>query len=261
MNTENNTLQKKSFIKELDQKLLDKEFFLQILNRDQLKYIALILMTFGHWALKLRNIIRPRALVRFAISAEFFAPFVFFFFISEGYYYTRDRKKYALRLLICALITQIPHTLTIPDYTLKTFFLQWSVIMTLFLGLLALMVLHSSWKLPVRLAAIAGLMGVSWLIKAEWFVSGIIVIICLDLLRNKPLLRFAVLEVLTYAVMCTQVQGFPDSTIFIRYFLPPMIAGVVITFFYNGKKGHFPVFSKYFFYIWYPLHLLLELFF
>ena len=49
MNTESNTLQKNG----LESKLLNKEFFLQILNRDQLKYIAIILMTLGHWALKL----------------------------------------------------------------------------------------------------------------------------------------------------------------------------------------------------------------
>ena len=255
MNTESNTLQKNG----LESKLLNKEFFLQILNRDQLKYIAIILMTLGHWALKLAKYGKLRALLKFAVSAEFFAPPVFFFFIAEGFHYTKSPKKYAIRLLICAVITQIPHTLVLPDHTLKTFLLQWNVIMTLFLGLLALIVIHSTLELWQRILAVTGLLVVSRLIMSEWWVSGIIIILCFDLLREKPLKRFLAVEVLIIIAMIFQV-GVPDLRIFTYYYLPPMLAVVAITFFYNGNKGHFPQVSKYFFYVWYPLHLLIELF-
>ena len=96
----------------------------------------------------------------------------------------------------------------------------WSVLMTLFPGLLSLIVLHSSWKLP--------------------------------------LLRFALYIPLVFAVGCFMLHRLPGITDFRRFLFPLWNAGIVITFFYNGRKGRFPVFSKYFFYVWYPLHLLLQ---
>ena len=254
------TIQTQSSAVSLDEKLKNKEFPLQILNRDMLKYIAIIFMTLGHWAFDIAKIIPNRAFIKFAIGVEFFAPPVFFFFIAEGYHYTKDRKKYALRLLLFAVITQIPQALINGGISIHSLFLQWSVIMTLFLGLLALIVLHSTWKLPLRLTVIAGLIVLSRLLTAEWYICGIILIICFDLLREKPLLRLGVFEVLMFASMCVQILHFPTAYEFVIYFIAPMSAGIVITFFYNGKKGHFPTFSKWFFYIWYPLHRLIQYF-
>ena len=39
-------------------------------------------------------------------------------------------------------------------------------------------------------------------------------------------------------------------------FTAMMLSCVLITLFYNGKKGKYPVFSKWFFYIFYPAHVL-----
>ena len=258
MNTESNTVQKHGALKAFDEKLRNKEFCTQILSRDALKYLALMLMTFGHWIFQIYRLIPFKPILRIGLAVEFFAPPVFFFFIAEGYHYTKSKKKYALRLLLCALITQIPHTLVAEQRTFSMLFLRWSVLMTLFLGLLALIVLHSQWKLPLRLLAIAGLIGFSRLILAEWYVCGIVLILAFDLLREKPLLRLAVFEVLMFLTMMYQTMYFPDARTFLRYYVAPMAAGIVITFFYNGKQGKFPAFSKYFFYIWYPLHLLLQ---
>lgn len=55
-----------------------------------------------------------------------------------------------------------------------------------------------------------------------------------------------------------RVSGTPILHAFLKFLLPVWAAGIVITFFYNGKKGYFPLFFKYFFYAWYPLHLLLQ---
>ena len=259
MKTESGKVKKKPYLSDFDRKLLNKEFVLQFIDRDLLKYIALVLMTLGHWALDIYAIIRSKPFMQFSIAAQFFAPPVFFFFITEGYHYTKSKSKYAIRLLIFAVITQIPHSMTQPGgLTLHNLFLQWSVLMTLFLGLVALIVLHCEWKLPLRLLTIAALMGVSWLLNCEWAVSGIMIMLLFDLLRDKPLLRLISYIVLMFAVISVTIGSFPDSTVFLRYLLPVWSAGIVITFFYNGRKGHFPLFPKYFFYVWYPLHLLLQ---
>ena len=245
MHTDFDTAQTDSFLSQLSRKLNSRAFPLQILNRDALKFLALFLMTLGHWQICIRKVLQCR-------------PLFFFVFIAEGFRYTTSRKKYALRLLLCAIVTQIPHTLTVENSTVKTLFLQWSVLMTLFLGLLALIVLHTDWKLPLRLLAIAALMGLSLLLKAEWAVGGIVLILFFDLLHEKPLLRLAGFLPLMYAEVCVMCRRIPSGKQLLSLLLSPVAAIVVITFFYNGKKGHFPGFSKYFFYIWYPLHLLLE---
>lgn len=244
----------------LNRKLSDREFLLQVINRDLLKYIALILMTMGHWVVDIyKNIPSTEAakcMIRFFLAAQYFAPPVFMFFITEGFHYTRSKKKYAIRLLAFAVITQIPHAMTYPEgLTLYTLFRKWSVIMTLFLGLAALIVLHCGWKLPLRLFVITGLMGISWLLGCEWAVGGIVIMLFFDLFRDQPLFRFAGFTVLIFAVMCVTIGGLPNKTAFFRFIVPAWTAGIFITFFYNGKKGRFPLFSKYFFYVWYPLHL------
>ena len=77
------------------------------------------------------------------------------------------------------------------------------------------------------------------------------------ILREKPVLRLIIYE----AVMFTWqfiVNGFNFTLAWGAWgdFLAVTVSIIVITFFYNGKKGHFPTFSKWFFYVFYPAHLL-----
>ena len=259
MSTEMNKADRKAGIATLERRLWERSWPTQIINRDLLKYIAVVLMTMGHWALDLNKIIRARWFLQVAVAVQFFAPPVFFFFIAEGYHYTGSKKKYALRLLIFAVITQVPHALAGP-YGLRWFSVlqYWSVLMTLFLGLMSLIALHGPWELPLRLLVIAACMGISYLLKTEWAVGGICLMLLFDLLRERPLLRFVLYIPLVYAVVAWEVWGWPGKQDFWRILVPMWSAGVAITFFYSGKRGHFPRFSKYFFYVWYPLHLLLQ---
>ena len=259
MSTSPEMTEMRSFLSDFEKKLKDREFTLQVIDRDLLKYLALLFMTLGHWAFDIAKVIKIKQLISFSLAAQYFAPPVFFFFIAEGYHYTKSKAKYAQRLFIFAAVTQIPHALTDPDgFSLYSLLCKWSVLMTLFLGLLSLIVLHSSWKLPMRLLAVGGLMGASCLLQAEWAVGGIAIILLFDLLRERPLLRFAMYITLVFAIGCFMLHRLPGITDFKRFLFPLWNAGIVITFFYNGRKGRFPVFSKYFFYVWYPLHLLLH---
>lgn len=259
MATETDIKNKESFLSAFDRKLRNREFVMQVIDRDLIKIVALLLMTLGHWAFIIFRIIPSKPLISVLISAQFFAPPVFFFFIAEGYHYTKSKTKYLQRLLIFAAITQIPHSLTAAEgFSLHGLFLQWSVLMTLAIGLAALIVLDSAWKLPVRILAVAALMGLSLLLDTEWAVGGIMIIILFSVLREKPVLRLVSFMILMVAEVSVMVGHFPAQKDFFRYLLPVWSAGLVITFLYNGKKGHFPAFTNYLFYIWYPLHLLLQ---
>lgn len=230
---------------------------LRVFSRDALKFLALICMTLGHWApLYIGSL--PPVMRRVIFAVMYIAPPVFFFFIAEGYHYTKSPKRYAQRLLLFALITQIPHSLRAGEpYQIKNLFLEWSVLMTLFLGLVSLMILHSDRKLPLRLALIAVCMGLSALLHTEWAVGGIAAILCFDLFRERPAARLAAYSAVMTAAWLWTARGVVSWGSAGSFLLPCLLSGVIITLFYNGKKGRSPRVSKWFFYIWFPLHLLI----
>ena len=70
---------------------------LKLINRDLLKWTALFFMGIGHFLLYTAEEFRffglPNPFLKFFVMMEYFAPPVFFFFISEGYSYTHSKKK------------------------------------------------------------------------------------------------------------------------------------------------------------------------
>ena len=236
---------------------------IRFINRDMLKYMALFLMGGGHLILYIgmSHFIdwMPKVFLRLFVYGEMFAPPVFFFFISEGFRYTRSRKKYAIRLLILALVTQVPFYFChfFKTEPLWYIFVNWNVIVSLLAGVLVLMVWESQWKLPVRIIVMVLITGLTGLIQAEWMIAGPLLIFLFYMTAKKPMLRF-ILYTVAMLVHSFIINGlllpFTNSTW--GYLIAEMCSIVVITFFYNGRKGHFPTFSKWAFYVFYPLHLL-----
>ena len=113
------------------------------LNGNQLKSIALAAMTVDHVV----SVVYPGYpmvwwILLLHVFGRLAAP-VFWFFIAEGYHYTHNRKKYALRLLVFALISHFAYNFAfgIPFIPFRTsVFNQTSVIWPLFWGVVALMV-------------------------------------------------------------------------------------------------------------------------
>ena len=117
------------------------------IDRDMIKLIAAIPMAIGHftgfvWAGQTNP---DDSLVLFLLTQmSLIAPPVFFFFIAEGFRYARSPKKYAIRLLIFAAITQIPFCLTTSGTLLtKEFFFYLNIFFTLFLGVVSLIICSS----------------------------------------------------------------------------------------------------------------------
>ncbi|MBO4863494.1 MAG: hypothetical protein J5517_03970 [Eubacterium sp.] len=234
---------------------------IKVINRDMLKYMALILMGVGHM-LSFTGIehykFLPRPIFLFVYYGQFFAPPVFFFFISEGFVYTRSRKNYAIRLGVIALITQIPYYLCEftgePVWTMLT---NWNVMASLFAGLMVLIVWESKWKLAVRIIVMLLITAVTYLLTFEWMVFAPVAIFTMYILREKPIERLAAFFILMviHQFICNGFS-FYFSIGSARYLIAEMAAMLVITFFYNGEKGHFPTFSKWVFYVFYPVHFL-----
>ena len=241
---------------------LDK---LKLMNRDLLKWIALFFMGAGHFLLytseELHYCGLSGSVLRFFIMMTYFAPPVFFFFISEGYRYTHAKKSYFIRLLVLTLVTQIPYVLyhsydqnhTIAfDYWM--FLTNWNVIATLLLGFLSIAVWDSSIHPALKAAGIILCCAAGYF--TEWSYFGVLFILLFYIFREHPLIRFTAYELLML-IYVLRMSGFSILGLNWPVFLVFSLPIILITLFYNGKKGHFPKLSQYFFYFFYPAHLLL----
>lgn len=242
---------------------------LKVLNRDMMKYLALIPMFIGHmiaWINLMNNPENSLAVYELPIplliltGLSLFCPPVMFFFIADGYKYTKDKKKYALRLLIFACISQ-PF-----DWLVFQPILGWwtsNVIFTLFFGLLAIIAWESRFKLWQRIALVVLCVGATVLIYSDWMIFGVIFILFLHIFREKPKARFisySILILLHTSLNLTSLGSVPTFKLLLYMFVMLasfMAAYFCMTTFYNGRKSSHPVFAKWFFYIFYPLHYLI----
>lgn len=166
---------------------------------------------------------------------------IFLFLLVQGFIHTRDRRKYAVRLFLFACLSELPFNLAV-DRTLFSFTHQ-NVFWTLFAGFMMMWILEKiqtsdlpRWAaLPAGLAVVAALCATVTVCRTDYSYHGLLSLLLLYLFRyNKAMYILA--------------GGFSFA-----WEPAAMIAFLPIAL-YNGEKGHAP---KYFFYAFYPLHLLL----
>lgn len=223
------------------------------LNRDVIKYIAMLTMFLNHFAFAL---LEPGTVLYYIFSnVGYFTAITMCYFLVEGYTYTRSKKKYALRLLIFAVIAQVPFMMT-------TGFFMLNMLFTLFCCFVTLVV-HEKVKntalrifLSVLLVLVTAVM--------DWaFFAVIFTIMFVKWKHNKKKMilaygiaafLFGLMNAIGY-VFTYQVQTAVMLTA--ASCLGIIVSGIVILFFYNGKRMEKAgAFSKWFFYAFYPLHLL-----
>lgn len=192
----------------------------------------IVLLTIGRRSLKLYTAMRLIGRLAFPIFA---------FLLVEGFLHTRDRKKYGIRLLAFAVISEIPWDL---EHAARLF--RWSsqnVFFTLFVGYLGLCVVERLLKseegrVKYTLALLA-LLVASVLLKADYGCSGFGFILTMYLLREQPLFQ---------AVVGSCFLGSRWQAGFA--FIPLNL--------YNGKRGFIKGrVLQVLFYAVYPLHMLL----
>lgn len=165
---------------------------------------------------------------------------IFCYLLVEGFLHTRDVKKYGIRLLIFALISEIPFDLAIfnswfhPEYQ--------NVFFTLLIGLWVLVWYQKAMGDPLRqFFAIAVGCGASVLLKSDYNIYGIVLILIIYIFRDNKRLQ-------------TVCSGITAALISVSCLGSGALALIPIQM-YNGKKGERNL--KYLFYWFYPLHLIL----
>lgn len=183
---------------------------------------------------------------------------IYCFFIVEGLLHTRNLRKYAGRLLLFALISELPFDLAIRGTVWDLSYNN--VFFTLLVGLLVIAGIRwcgerfsgidedSSFRfgeLFIRgilsmLMIFAGMVIAEELLKSDYGAAGVIAIVVIYLLRKHP--KTAVLAAV---LLLTRMSSELEIT---------ALADVFLIAYYNGTRGRQ---NKYFFYAFYPVHLLL----
>lgn len=171
---------------------------------------------------------------------------VFCFLLVEGFIHTRSPKKYAGRLFLFALISEIPF-----DLAFRGRILYWqgqNVFFTLLFGFLVIWGwkyieekrnLNQTVAFICRLVILGTGMSAAWFFKTDYNMFGVLSITVMYQLRwNKTLSAGAGCAVLSI-MSSTELGAF--------------LSVIPITL-YNGKRG---CNIKWFFYLFYPLHLIL----
>lgn len=166
---------------------------------------------------------------------------IYCFLLVEGFLHTSDVKRYALRLGIFALVSEIPFDLVFSAKVLE--FGYQNVYFTLLLGLLTMFAFDRIEGMVQQLAPRLLLWGVALaagsflgeFLRTDYGAKGVLCIMVLYLFRSNR----------TCQLLAGCVSFLWES--------PALFAFIPLSF-YNGSRGRG---MKYFFYLFYPGHLLL----
>lgn len=168
------------------------------------------------------------------------------YLLCEGYRHTRNVKKYMLRLLVFAAITQVPYMWALMP--------QINVLFTLLMGLLAIHITQTVKNKALSRLFLGGLVLLS--IFADWGIIGVPMVLIYFYAEGKwkkiilPLLPPFVLMVALpmWALLSGEIRVLPSMI----YFLVGCLLTIPLLANYNGHRGK-PM--RHLFYVYYPLHL------
>ncbi len=206
------------------------------MNAFQLKLLMVFLMFLDHLRY-IDNFVSPETASVFTVISRCVAP-MFAYFAVEGIIHTHNLKKYCLRLLILAGVIFIGNALLN---------ISNNVIFTLALGVLAIALIQWGKNKPkaagMCLYAATGICFITGFLWGEWGSVILPFMFTEYFFRDKKAIRFIGYGVIEIIALLLPF-GEP-----LYFFVFPFIL------LYNGERGPNTWFSKYFFYIFYPVHL------
>ncbi len=212
-------------------------------NINQLKTIAMVFMLIDHIAYimierglglggnlyTIDRVMRGMGRVAFPI---------FCFTIVEGFQRTSNAKEYLKRLIIFALISEIPFDLAFRGAVFDNSFQN--VFWTLAFGLAAMMI-HSdlfmaSWQ---KAAGLFACFLIPYLVHTDYSIYGVLTIFLMYLFRKEPMKMCMAGYIVLLLQSSTEIWA---------------VFGFILILLYNGQRGNG---GKKIYYWFYPVHLML----
>ncbi|MDD4415064.1 MAG: TraX family protein [Oscillospiraceae bacterium] len=221
-----------------------------------LKCVAIIAMTIDHIGYLL---IPPDKSMLFRMVGRIAFP-IFCFLIVEGYFYTRNITKYALRLFAFALISEVPYDLAVKKSVFNMS--RQNVFFTLLIGLLTIAFINKctgsflsiAKKYKPKTARLVFFISVLAFICSFATLASLYLALKLrvdySLIGLPTILSFYVFR--RYQVVGLSSIAFINLRLSGGFQAPAVLAAIPLLL-YNGEKGK-PM--RWLFYIFYPAHLM-----
>lgn len=227
------------------------------LSRETVKFIAILTMTGNHIAIAL---LPPGPVRDVLVNVGYFTAVVMCFFMAEGFRYTSSKRRYGERLLFCGVLSQLP-------FFLAFRFMTFNMMFTLFLCFLLLVVRTDERFAGKRL--ILGILIVFASGLCDWPVMAPLFTLLFwnageDWEARKKACWYVVIlyAVFTFVSSCGILYGPVEALVHtLISSAGPAAACLTVLFLYNGKETsrgeRAGKAQKWFFYLYYPVHLLI----
>ena len=220
------------------------------MNRNFLKYIAVIAMLSDHIALAFVGMDNPLGLAM-RIFGRLTAPIICYFLV-EGYMHTRSKKKYATRLLVFAIISQVPFSYFVTGRLLSG---KLNMLFTLFFCFVILLCLEKIENKFLRIICVLGLYCICT--NCDWGLIAPLWVIAFAAFRNdKKKLCLGYALVCAFWTLRSIGLTVADGGMWYSALWQAGTLGFIpFIYLYNGESGKSSRFSKWFFYWFYPAHI------
>lgn len=195
---------------------------------------------------------------------------IFAFMIAEGYAHTRDLKKYMLRLLFWAAVSEIPFNLMYGGSLFYPF--HQNVLWTFLLSLLLIMLIEKCRKkfkpvVWVPLSAAIAVLGYAagYIAMTDYYGVGVLTVLMFYFFRTPNLVNRLLQLVCMYLLNGVLLGGYIYTVpLFGRVFEIEQqslaLLSLIPIWLYRGRQGHHSKAFRYFCYGFYPAHILLLFF-
>ncbi len=192
---------------------------------------------------------------------------IYAFMLVEGYFHTGSAKKYLKRLLIFALISEVPFDLMYSGVAFNPF--NQNVLWTLLISLLCISGIEKCKKkyrpIPALILTVL-LCGVCWLAgnlgMVDYGENGVLTALLFYFLRGRRWWHKLGQLAGMYYINWHLIKGLtvPLTVAGLSLNIPQQgmaVLALIPIWLYKGKQGHHSKFFKYFCYFYYPVHMLI----
>lgn len=224
----------------------------------KLKMIAMFCMTLDHAAIIFNSFIPASVFSCMRLVGRCAFP-ILAFMLTEGFYYTKNKWIYLGRLSVFAVLSMYPYYLLQGD--------PWNVLLTLSVAFSCLMIrdklfalTSDKYRMEVFFGFFLAVTFLSWFCNfMDWGFPGIMVIVfAYEIADKKKRIYFIPIALFVGCV----IEAFIKNTLSVDslIFYSGILFSIPVLCLYNGKRGYSSFISKYSFYLYYPLHILILIF-
>lgn len=224
----------------------------RVLNRDVIKCIAMTAMLLNHIA----NIFLVPGTLWYEVLVDigYFTAITMCYFLVEGFRYTHSRKQYALRLFGFGVVSQVPFSMAFAQNGILEF-QDFNMMFTLFLCFCILLCIETIRNRFLRgvliVLLIFGSLFCDWALLAPVFT---LLFAWAGGNRTRQKAAFG-----AAALLYGGMAGLGSGQVWeaVGCAVPILVSAFVILYLYNGRRAaRGRTFYKWFFYAFYPAHLL-----